>query len=44
MFSADADLFFSSPGREIAPGNWFSVLYLLRRDITLCMGIHPTTG
>ncbi len=44
MFSADADLFFWPPRVEIGTRNWFGVLYLLRRDIDLCMGIHPTTG
>jgi hypothetical protein len=44
MFSADADLFFFSPRTEIIPPNRFGVLYLLRRDIDLCMGNHPTSG
>jgi hypothetical protein len=44
MFSVDADLFFRSPRNELPPPNWFGVLYLLRRDIDQCMGIHPTTG
>jgi hypothetical protein len=44
MFSEDADLFFFPPCIEVAPPNWFGVLYLLRRDIDLCMGIDPTTG
>lgn len=44
MFSQDADLFFQPPRTEIGPPNWFGVLYLLRRDIDLCMGIHPSTG
>jgi len=44
MFNTDADLFFLSPRTEINPPSWFGVLYLLRRDIDLCMGIDPTTG
>jgi hypothetical protein len=44
MFSKDADLFFFPPRTEICAPNSFGVLYLLRRDIDLCMGIHPTTG
>jgi hypothetical protein len=44
MFSTDADLFFLSPRAKIDPPNWFGVLYLLRRDIDLCMGVNPTTG
>ena len=47
MFSTDADhagQFFLSPRIEVAPPGWFGVLYLLRRDIDLCMGIDPNTG
>jgi hypothetical protein len=39
MFNSDADLFFSSPEVTFGPPLWFSVLYLLRRDINSCMGI-----
>ena len=44
MFSPDADLFFLSPRTKVDRPNWFGVLYLLRRDIDLCMGINPDTG
>jgi hypothetical protein len=44
MFSSDADLFFTSPRATVDPPNWFGTLYLLRRDIDLCMGVDPTTG
>jgi hypothetical protein len=44
MFSTNADLFFLPPRTKVDPPNWFGVLYLLRRDIDLCMGIDPTTG
>lgn len=44
MFSTDADIFFLSPRTKIGVPNWFGVLYLLRRDIDLCMGIDPDTG
>jgi hypothetical protein len=43
MNQEDADLFFLSP-RENNAQNRFAVLYLLRRDIDLCMGIDPNTG
>ena len=38
MFSTDADLFFLSPLTGLTTPNDFGVLYLLRRDINLCMG------
>jgi hypothetical protein len=44
MFSTDADLFFLSPRAALSVPNWFGVLYLLRRDIDLCMGVDPATG
>lgn len=43
MFSPDADLFFRPPRTEIGHPNWIGVLYLLRRDIDICMGIDPTS-
>jgi hypothetical protein len=44
MFSTDADLFFSPPRTALSIPGWFGVLYLLRRDIDLCMGVNPATG
>ena len=44
MFSTDADLFFSPPHTALSVPGWFGVLYLLRRDIDLCMGVNPATG
>jgi hypothetical protein len=44
MFSADADQFFLSPRTQPTPPSDFGVLYLLRRDIDLCMGVNPNTG
>lgn len=44
MFSADADAFFEQPNRIRKPPSVFGVLYLLRRDIFLCMGQNPNTG
>jgi hypothetical protein len=43
MNQEDADLFFLSPRTRISAPNRFSVLYLLRRDIDLCMGVDPDT-
>ena len=44
MFSADADLFFLAPNTPPAAPGSFSTLYLLRRDITTCLGNDPDTG
>lgn len=44
MFDKEADLFFMSPREHPKPPQWFSVLYLLRRDIDQCMGLDPDTG
>ncbi len=41
MNQEDADLFFLSPHTTINAPNRFGVLYLLRRDIDVCMGIDP---
>ena len=41
MFSKEADIFFEQPSsNRRSPGD-FGVLYRLRRDIFLCMGIDP---
>jgi hypothetical protein len=42
MFSTDAELFFLPPRTQPVAGK-SGVLYLLRRDIDLCMEIDPTT-
>ena len=45
MFNKDANLFFMPPHAEPnSSDGWFGVLYLLRRDIDICMGIDPNTG
>jgi hypothetical protein len=43
MFSKEADIFFEEPSNDRRSPGVFGVLYRLRRDIFLCMGIHPTT-
>lgn len=41
---SDIDWFFRSPRSAPRPGEKFSQLYLLRRDIDTCFGIDPNTG
>lgn len=41
---SDIDWFFRSPRSDPRPGEKFSQLYLLRRDIDTCFGIDPNTG
>jgi hypothetical protein len=43
MFSKDADIFFENPSSSRRSPGDFGVLYRLRRDIFLCMGIDPST-
>ena len=43
MFSREADIFFEHPSSSRRSPGDFGVLYLLRRDIFLCMGIDPST-
>ena len=43
MFSNEADIFFEEPSNNPGSPRDFGVLYLLRRDIFLCMGTDPTT-
>jgi len=43
MFSKEADIFFEQPSNHRKSPGDFGVLYLLRRDIFLCMGTDPTT-
>ncbi|MBM4467238.1 MAG: hypothetical protein FJ014_17070 [Chloroflexi bacterium] len=38
------DLFFEDPAIYHAPPRSYSVLYLLRRDISVCLGIDPNSG
>lgn len=38
------DLFFEDPTNPPNSSRAYSVLYLLRRDIRICLGIHPDTG
>jgi hypothetical protein len=44
MFSAEADLFFCNPRSSLAPPGRFGILYLLRRDVDVCMGNDPNSG
>lgn len=37
------ELFFENPFKDRQPPGQFSVLYLLRRDISLCLGLDPDT-
>lgn len=37
-------LFFEDPAIYHPPSRYYSVLYLLRRDIKTCLGINPNTG
>jgi len=41
---AEIDLFFEDPAVYHSSPRQYSVLYLLRRDIRTCLGIHPNTG
>jgi hypothetical protein len=44
MFHPNADLFFADPANVPANNGTFGVLYLLRRDVRLCLGVDPATG
>lgn len=44
MPQSNFDLFFEDPKTPKIKPDDFSVLYLLRRDISQCMGINPNTG
>jgi len=43
-FTADVNLFFENPAVYHTPPRRYSVLYLLRRDISTCMGVDPSSG
>ena len=43
MFSNDANFFFEDPSKYRQPPGNYGVLYLLRRDIAVCMGIAPAS-
>lgn len=44
MFDSKADLFFEDPGISRPPPGDYGVLYLLRKDILLCLGHDPSSG
>jgi hypothetical protein len=44
MLKSDADIFFRLPRSAPETSGWFGVLYLLRRDIDLALGIDPNSG
>src|ERR1035437_8473183 len=44
MFDPRADLFFEDPRNNRHPPGDYGVLYLLRRDILLCLGQDPSSG
>jgi hypothetical protein len=41
---SDIDLFFEDPANVPSSSRAYGVLYLLRRDIRICLGIDPSTG
>ena len=44
MFDPRADLFFEDPTHSRPPPGDYGVLYLLRRDVYLCLGWDPASG
>ncbi len=44
MFDPKADLFFEEPRSNRPPPGNYGVLYLLRRDVSLCLGWDPVSG
>lgn len=44
VFSGNADIFFKAPSDPPSLSGRFGVLYLLRRDILICLGTDPDSG